>query len=252
MTGKQLVVFDFDWSFVDQDTDRWVFEVLSTKHRRLLQDRKSGGGTGIQCTPDVVDQTMGDLAQAGYTKEDVLDALRILPLHPAMKRAVLGLKERKPDTVFVCISNSNQVYIQTILEKHGLTTLFDTIITNPAHWSTSPIPNRLHVGRRLAASEPPHGCTIGCLANMCKGAELDTYLASHGGRESFERITYVGDGGNDFCPLLRMRTGDWACVRTPGFELEERIKNEGEKAGLKVDVKLWDQAWRIDEYFQQL
>ena len=52
--GKQLVVFDFDWSFVDQDTDRWVFEVLSTEYRRLLQDRKKGQGTGIQCTPDVV------------------------------------------------------------------------------------------------------------------------------------------------------------------------------------------------------
>jgi hypothetical protein len=50
---KQLVVFDFDWSFVDQDTDRWVFEVLSTELRRLLQKRKSAG-TGMQCTPDVV------------------------------------------------------------------------------------------------------------------------------------------------------------------------------------------------------
>jgi pyridoxal phosphate phosphatase PHOSPHO2 len=49
--GKTLVVFDFDWSFVDQDTDRWVFEVLSTPLRRLLQTRKSGGS---QCTPDVV------------------------------------------------------------------------------------------------------------------------------------------------------------------------------------------------------
>jgi len=25
----QLVVFDFDWSFADQDTDRWVLEVLA-------------------------------------------------------------------------------------------------------------------------------------------------------------------------------------------------------------------------------
>ena len=48
---RTLVVYDFDWSFVDQDTDRWVFEVLSTKLRRLLQDRKSGGS---QCMPDTV------------------------------------------------------------------------------------------------------------------------------------------------------------------------------------------------------
>lgn len=50
--SKQLIVFDFDWSFVDQDTDRWVFEYLSTPLRRRLQDRKATGGS--QCVPDDV------------------------------------------------------------------------------------------------------------------------------------------------------------------------------------------------------
>lgn len=53
---KQLIIFDFDWynlivirkwiistdgyvrSFVDQDTDRWVAEVLDTKVRRKMED----------------------------------------------------------------------------------------------------------------------------------------------------------------------------------------------------------------------
>jgi hypothetical protein len=50
-TPTQLIIFDFDWSMVDQDTDRWVLEVLSTKLRRKLQTIKAGGS---QCTPDVV------------------------------------------------------------------------------------------------------------------------------------------------------------------------------------------------------
>jgi hypothetical protein len=33
-----------------------------------------------------------------------------------MKRAVLGLKKRLPETTFLCLSNSNEVYIKTILE----------------------------------------------------------------------------------------------------------------------------------------
>lgn len=40
LKGKNLIVFDFDWSFVDQDTDRWVLEVLSTKARRGWQAGK--------------------------------------------------------------------------------------------------------------------------------------------------------------------------------------------------------------------
>lgn len=68
---------------------------------------------------DDSDQTMADLFNAGYKKEQVLDALRQLPVHPAMKRAVTNLKN-KGDTTFLCLSNSNEVYIGTILEVSGL------------------------------------------------------------------------------------------------------------------------------------
>ena len=81
---------------------------------------------------------------------------------------------------------------------------------------------------------------------MCKGDELDAYLSRNGGKEGFERIVYIGDGGNDFCPLLRMRKGDLALVRK-GFELEGRVREEGKRFGLNVDVKYWEQAWQIDE-----
>ncbi|KAG7530768.1 hypothetical protein FFLO_04810 [Filobasidium floriforme] len=243
MPGKQLVVFDFDWSFVDQDTDRFVLEVLSTKLRRKLQTIKSGGS---QCTPDVVAECMIDLANDGFTKEQVLDALRVLPLHPAMKRAVTELQKRSPDTTFICLSNSNEIYIDTILKHHGLTDLFTNIITNPAHWDTSS-PNTLLVGRLIPKDSPnQHTCQVGCLVNMCKGDELEKWLALNGGLEAFEKVVYVGDGGNDFCPLLRMRKQD-VCLVRKGYELEGRIKSEAQEKGLKAEVVYWSAAWEIDE-----
>jgi hypothetical protein len=36
--------------------------------------------------------------------------------HPAMKRAVTELQKRSPETTFICLSNSNEVYIDTILK----------------------------------------------------------------------------------------------------------------------------------------
>lgn len=35
-----LVVYDFDWSFADQDTDRYVFEVLDPELRVSLREHK--------------------------------------------------------------------------------------------------------------------------------------------------------------------------------------------------------------------
>jgi hypothetical protein len=37
-TMSILIVFDFDWSMVDQDTDRWIFEVLDIQIRRQMED----------------------------------------------------------------------------------------------------------------------------------------------------------------------------------------------------------------------
>lgn len=86
---------------------------------------------------------------------------------------------------------------------------------------------------------------------MCKGDELDAWLEKHGGKDSFDKIVYVGDGGNDFCPLLRMREGDLGLVRK-NYELEKRIEKEGKEKGCKIDVTLWDQAWIVDEVFSKM
>lgn len=43
-----------------------------------------------------------------------------LKKHPAMKRAVTSLKQRSAETTFLCLSNSNEVYIGTILEVSPL------------------------------------------------------------------------------------------------------------------------------------
>lgn len=60
-----------------------------------------------------------------------------------MKRAVLGLKERLPNTTFLCLSNSNEIYISTILEvgpfRKGLTaeTQLDQPLLDHHHQSCS-------------------------------------------------------------------------------------------------------------------
>lgn len=83
---------------------------------------------------------------------------------------------------------------------------------------------------------------------MCKGAELDAFLERNGGRDAFERIIYVGDGGNDYCPVLRLKEKDLAFVRK--FRgLETRIAKEG---GVKAGIKFWNGAWELEGYLDEL
>jgi len=117
---KQLIVFDFDWSLVDQDTDRYVFEVLDLALRRKLEDRKKT----VQWTDNVA-SALKELHGKGFTQKQIQDTLRALPFHPAMIRAVTALKASPThQSTFFLLSNSNQVFIQTILEHKKLTYIF--------------------------------------------------------------------------------------------------------------------------------
>ncbi|PAV18774.1 hypothetical protein PNOK_0561700 [Pyrrhoderma noxium] len=237
-TIRQLVVFDFDWSLADQDTDRWVFEVLAPHLRRRMKNLKDE----VQWT-DLVAQSLRLVHDEGKSREDIENALRIMPFHPAMVRALKNLKAREGrDTTFFILSNSNEVFISTILKEKGLTDLFDLVVTNPAEWDPSGL---LKLRRRVDPSGPQHNCKVGCSPNMCKGAELEAFLKD---KEPFDRIFYVGDGSNDYCPIIRLREQDTVLCRTYRG-LQRRIEKEG---GLKCQAKYWGGAWEIEEIFNQL
>lgn len=247
---RQLIVFDFDWSMADQDTDRWVFEVLAPDLRRQMKNLKDK----IQWT-DLVAQSLREAHSRGITREQIENSLRIMPFHPAMIRAVTNLNSRGKST-FLCLSNSNSIFISTILnsksfetqqqQQQSLSTLFTEIITNPATWQD----DLLVLDRRIHSSSPhQHNCQIGCSPNMCKGEELTAFLDRHG--QDFDRIIYVGDGSNDFCPILRLRDQDTVFCRVKRG-LSERIEKEAEKEGLKCQIQYWAGAWEIEEMFDKL
>ncbi|ESK96559.1 hypothetical protein Moror_6779 [Moniliophthora roreri MCA 2997] len=238
--ARQLVVFDFDWSMADQDTDRWIFEVLAPDIRREMEDLEQK----LQWT-DLVAQSLRKAHDRGIKPEEIRHALRIIPYHPAMVRAVTNLKARGK-TTFLCLSNANSMFISTILKEKGLETLFSEIITNPAEFEESGL---LKLRRRVDPEGPQHSCQIGCSPNMCKGEELTAFLKRHG--SEFDCVVYVGDGSNDFCPVLRLRSQDIVCCRTFGG-LPKRITRDGEKFGLKCQVKYWTGAWELEEIFNTL
>ncbi|KAF8706145.1 putative Phosphatase, partial [Rhizoctonia solani] len=237
---SQLIVYDFDWSMVDQDTDRYVLEVLSPKLRRKLED-----DYGETEWTDLLAGVMHDLHDEGATREQIEHALITLPYHPAMIRGVKALKAaNSPKTTFLCLSASNHVYIRTILAHNGLSDLFTDIVTNKAEWHG----DRLDIRRHIGPDDPPHGCTVGCSPNLCKGSELTSFLARCG--ETYDRIMYVGDGSNDFCPSVRLSENDVVLCRRDRA-LERRIKGAPE-GQLKATVKYWEGAWEIEEYFNSL
>ena len=104
------------------------------------------------------------------------------------------------------------------------------------------------------------------MAQATLGEEFEAFLERH--QPGFDQIIYVGDGGNDYCPILRFRRHvRWTliysiysqtfssqdtvlCRRLKG--LESRIEKAGLKDGLKCQVRKWTEAWEVEEYFNSL
>jgi len=76
--------------------------------------------------------------------------------------------------------------------------LFSKIITNPSHFDEQ---GRLRVARFHGLDKPPHGCPRPCAANLCKGQEFQKLIDS----QHWDRIVYMGDSTNDFCPSTRLQ-----------------------------------------------
>jgi pyridoxal phosphate phosphatase PHOSPHO2 len=44
---------------------------------------------------------------------------------------------------------------------------------------------------------------VGLTRSISAGNEFDAFLKRHG--VDYDRVIYIGDGSNDFCPALRLR-----------------------------------------------
>ncbi|GAA6014141.1 hypothetical protein JCM8202_005160 [Rhodotorula sphaerocarpa] len=242
---KVCVVSDFDWSWADQDTDRYVFEVLAPHLRTSLRASKKS----LQWTDNCAEH-LRRLHAEGFREKDVVGAMQQLPVHPAMRRAFKDLKASKdPQVTTFCLSNSNEIYIKTILEHYNVTDVFDEVVTNPAEFTADGL---LALRRRVDPNGPQHTCKVGCSPNMCKGDELEAFMQRHGGWEQFDKVVYIGDGGNDLCPILRLRPQDVALVRMYR-ELSRRIADTSNVhlSDLTCQIVSWGGAWEVEQFFQK-
>ncbi|KAI9497808.1 phosphatase phospho-type [Zychaea mexicana] len=226
MTVQDLAVFDFDWSLIEADSDATVCKHFCPNKWASLPP----SAQRMQWT-DLIDQTLCEIQDGGSSIDDIEKVLQRVPMVPSALELLESL--RASNTRVLILSDANTFFIDVILRAHGVRDLVSDIITNPAYTDDQ---GRLRINRRILSTEAPHNCPNTCTVNICKGQELDRYIATHG---PFRRIMYVGDGMNDYCPGLRLKHTDLYFVRN-GKQLARALTTKPEVAGrLLVQVTYW-------------
>lgn len=242
--------FSHHCSLFDHDPNEWALESLAPQLRKQMQRAE------LQ-TPgaDVYAQMLRDLRALNVSPDQMITAMRNLPVHPGMIRGVKALhSSRKVDTTFFLLSASNTLFVHTVLQHHGLQPpdgpqIFSEIVASPVKISGT---GSLELERRPTRPELTdsleQGCKTGCPANMCKWQELDALLERHGGRRAFDRVIYVGASEDGFCPVLKLEPHDIALIKE-GKGLEKKVR---EQAAPKAGVHWWSSAWEMELLLKQL
>ena len=175
------------------------------------------------------------------------------------------------------LSDANHHYISIILDHHNIASSFKAIETNLSYVEDEPPPpsvapdqqgeggGRVVLKRlRISPHQPadnPHVCAL-CPENLCKGNVLDQWREQY----SFTKVLYVGDGGGDFCPALRLQAADvvlcrqnyplhkkcMAAARSQQLESHSGSELAESAHHLAADMVQWSSGTDILSFFQDV
>uniref|UniRef100_A0A6M2EVV9 Uncharacterized protein n=1 Tax=Populus davidiana TaxID=266767 RepID=A0A6M2EVV9_9ROSI len=197
--GGIVVVFDFDKTIIDVDSDNWVIDELgfTDLFNQLLHTMPWNS---------LMDRMMKEIYSHGKTIEDIAEVLRRIPIHPQVISAIkaahaLGCELR-------IVSDANMFFIETILKHLGLQDYFSEINTNPGFVDEQ---ERLRISPYHDFTQSSHCCSL-CPPNMCKGLIIERIQASIS-KDGSKKIIYLGDGAGDYCPSLKLTEADYVMPR---------------------------------------
>ncbi|KAF7697929.1 hypothetical protein HF521_004439 [Silurus meridionalis] len=226
-----LIFFDFDETLVDEcSDDAMVTAAPGGSLPTWLKDTYKMGRYH-----EYMQRVLTYLAEQGVGPSTVRNTIERLPPCPGIPALLRFLMSCPPqDFEVICVSDANTVFIETWLQSLGVRSLFMHIFTNPAHFDENG-----HLQLRPFHS---HDCQR-CPVNMCKAEIVRQYttqrVRERGGRR-YQRVLYVGDGANDFCPALTLATGDVAFPRRD-FPMHRLIQEmyEAQPGKFKARVVPW-------------
>ena len=212
---KFILFFDFDGTIIKGNSEFAVIPRVTLKYSYLSLGLAWFRGRYLE----LMQSMYRDQHRSGVTREQMLAKLDRIELLPGMGDLFKRLGDEFSAEVVV-LSNSNTLFVDHILERHGLRGSVARVIANPAEFEAD--------GRLSLRAQGEYACPR-CPPNLCKGSVVEAYLA---GRQFDGVVGFAGDGPNDVCPMLGLRRQDvafprkdcWADRKTKGMRGEIRAR----------------------------
>ncbi|KAL5062778.1 hypothetical protein RYX36_024515 [Vicia faba] len=230
-----VIVFDFDKTIIDCDSDNWVVDELgfTDLFNHLLPTMPWNS---------LMDRMMMELHSHGITIQAIENVLHRIPIHPRIIPAIKSAHALGCDLRVV--SDANAFFIETILKHLGIRECFTEINTNPGYVNQK---GRLTILPYHDFNKASHGCPL-CPPNMCKGLIIDRIQNIISGVDN-KRFIYLGDGAGDYCPSLRFRDVDFVMPRK-NFPVWDLICKD--PSLVKAEINGWCDGEEFEQVLMKL
>ncbi|OIW09011.1 hypothetical protein TanjilG_05987 [Lupinus angustifolius] len=230
-----VVVFDFDKTIIDCDSDNFVVDDLgfTDLFNQLLPTMPWN---------TLMDRMMMELHSNEKTIEDIVEVLQKIPIHPRVIPAIKSAHALGCDLRVV--SDANMFFIETILKHLRIRECFSEINSNPGYVDEE---GKLRILPYHDFTKCPHGCSL-CPPNMCKGLIIDRIQNSISPEEN-KRFIYLGDGAGDYCPSLRFKEKDFVMPRK-NFPVWDLICKD--PLLVKAEIHEWSDGEDLERVLLQL
>lgn len=244
---KKLAVFDFDHTIIHDNSDIVVMNMIDQKKipATIKQLHRSDGWTAF------MQAIFNLLHNHSITEDKIKNIVDNLPGVPGMSDLIKELSEKLNSDVII-ISDSNSYFINTWLEAKGLKKNVVKVFTNPAYFDNRGLLN-------ITMYHLQDFCKLST-KNLCKGQIMEDFIEQQKCNGTlYNQVIYCGDGLNDFCPILRLREDDLACVRKK-FKCAEIVKKSkdglykdesGQYRVVKANIIEWDTGFEILDYIKK-
>lgn len=237
---KFLLVFDFDHTIVDENSDTWI--VKCAPNSKLPDEIRNSYRQGHWT--EYMSRVFRYLGDSGVTEEEIKRTMITIPFTEGMKDLLDFIGKHKGSFDCIILSDSNSVFIDWILKAADFCQVFDKVFTNPASFDSYGYLNvqNFHV----------HSCAK-CPINLCKRKVLEEYLENHlKQRVKYSQILYIGDGGNDLCPVMCLKKDDVVMPRH-GYMLQKMIAQLSQDlVPVQASVVIWSSGTDILAYLELL
>ena len=237
MAKKHLVIFDFDQTIIDLDSEFSLVE----KYAQDLYKEKNGDLYVKDHWIEFNNYMYTRIIENGYKYEDVKNHFQNLRLSPNMEVLLNYLRQNKNKFETIIITGNNDQVVDIVLSSHCIKDCFDHILCNKS------ILDEKNIFKIWAINEKYEHCEDD-KPFLCKSLLFEDFIKDK--KDCYDKIFYISDGRNDFCLSKKLGKNDFVFPRM-NYTLYKILFDKDGKKDIKTEIIPWNTGKEICEVLKK-